>query len=73
MSNVGGFDKTLRIILGSVLVVIALDGEHFFGQQVWWAWIGLAPLISGIVNFCPFYAFVGFSTKSMGSGSIDFK
>ena len=64
MSNIGGFDKVLRIVIGFVLVIIALDGKHFFGHQIWWAWIGLAPLISGIVRFCPCYTLFGFSTSS---------
>ena len=44
--------------------IIALDGEHFFGQQIWWAWIGLVPLITGIAGFCPCYTLVRFSTSS---------
>jgi hypothetical protein len=48
--NVGGIDKTLRIIVGLVLIALV-----FVGPKTPWGWIGLIPLLSGIFNFCPTY------------------
>lgn len=48
--NVGGIDKTLRIILGLVLIALV-----FVGPKTPWGWIGVIILLTGIFNFCPFY------------------
>ncbi len=48
--NIGKVDKTVRIIIG--LVVIAL-GINF---QSWWGLVGLVPLLTALVGFCPLYA-----------------
>lgn len=55
--NVGGTDKILRIAVGLALVAWAL----FAGGPVW-AWIGVVPLVTGLVNFCPAYAILGINT-----------
>lgn len=62
MCNVGGIDKVLRIVVGGLLVVIALDGEQIIGQKIVWAWIGLVPLLTGMISFCPTYTLIGFKT-----------
>ncbi len=62
MRNVGGIDKVLRMIIGGVLVVIALDGEQLIGQTVIWAWVGLVPLFTGITGICPSYLLFGYTT-----------
>jgi hypothetical protein len=48
--NVGGIDKTLRIIVGLVLIALV-----FVGPKTPWGWVGLIPLLTGIFNFCPLY------------------
>ncbi len=54
--NVGTTDRLLRIVLG--LVIIAA-GVYF---QSWWGAIGLIPLVTGAVRWCPLYAPFGLST-----------
>ena len=54
--NVGSVDRTLRIILG--LVVLAI-GFYF---QSWWGLIGLVPLTTAFMNWCPAYVPFGLST-----------
>lgn len=49
-ANVGSSDRITRIIVGLLLVDLALAGV--VGA---WGWIGLLPLISGMVAWCPFY------------------
>lgn len=54
--NVGGMDKNIRIALGIILLAVA-----FFGRQNW-AYIGIIPLITGLINFCPLYTLFGKNT-----------
>lgn len=56
-SNVGGLDRIARIVAGAVL--IALAATNVIG---WWGWLGLIPLITGLVGFCPLYPMLGLST-----------
>ncbi len=61
-ANVGGIDKTLRIIAGVVLVALAATGV--IG---WWGWLGVVPLLTGSLNFCPLYPLLGISTCKVKS------
>ncbi|MCB1905777.1 MAG: DUF2892 domain-containing protein [Rhodocyclaceae bacterium] len=58
-ANVGGIDKILRIVAGLALIVWAAA----LGGPVW-AWIGVVPLATGLINFCPVYPLLGISTCS---------
>ena len=60
--NVGGIDRALRIVLGAALIALV-----FVGPQTPWGWIGLIPLVTGLVGFCPLYPLVGFSTRGAKS------
>jgi len=55
-ANVGGIDKILRIVLGLALVAWAALGGPV------WAWIGIVPLGTGLVGFCPLYPLLGINT-----------
>lgn len=54
--NVGGTDRVLRIVLG--LVIIALGILY----QSWWGLIGIVPLATAFINWCPLYTPFGIST-----------
>jgi len=56
-SNVGGIDRVLRIVLGLALIGLTLGGA--IGA---WGWIGLVPLATAALGFCPLYTVLGFST-----------
>ncbi|MDW8258741.1 MAG: DUF2892 domain-containing protein [Gammaproteobacteria bacterium] len=56
-ANVGAIDRGARIILGAVLIGLSLSGT--IG---WWGWIGVVPLLTGLVGTCPLYSLLGFST-----------
>lgn len=58
-TNVGGADKILRIVAGIALLAWAV-----FGGPVW-AWIGIVPLATGLLGWCPAYTLLGFSTCPM--------
>ncbi len=55
--NVGGIDRILRILVGLGLVAWAA----LLGGPVW-AWIGIVPLATGAIGFCPFYPLIGLNT-----------
>ncbi len=55
--NVGGIDRTARIVLGIVLLALC-----FVPQVRWWGLIGLLPLATGLMRFCPLYPMLGIST-----------
>jgi hypothetical protein len=57
--NVGGIDRILRIIVGIGLIAIV-----FVGPQTQWGWIGVIPLFTALVGFCPAYRLIGLSTCS---------
>ncbi len=54
--NVGGIDRVLRILVGLALVAWAAMGGPV------WAWIGVVPLGTGAVGFCPLYPVLGLNT-----------
>ena len=56
-SNVGGIDRLLRVVAGLVLIALTLTGT--IGT---WGWIGVVPLLTGLVSFCPIYPLLGLST-----------
>ena len=56
-NNVGGIDRILRIVMGAVLVILAATG-----QVGVWGWIGLLPLATGLMGWCPPYSLLGINT-----------
>jgi hypothetical protein len=58
--NEGTIDRALRVVVGLVLIGLAASGT--VGA---WGWIGVLPLVTGLVGFCPAYAIFGMSTCPM--------
>lgn len=57
MKNMGTLERALRAVLGVVLLALV-----FVGPQSAWGWIGLVPLITALIGFCPAYKLVGLNT-----------
>ncbi len=55
-TNLGKADRILRIVAG--VAILAAGG--FFGS--WWALVGLVPLGTGLMGFCPAYCPLGLTT-----------
>jgi len=55
--NEGTIDRVLRVIVGAILIALV-----FVGPQTPWGWIGLIPLITGLVGWCPAYRLLGLRT-----------
>ncbi|MEI8267880.1 MAG: DUF2892 domain-containing protein [Betaproteobacteria bacterium] len=59
-TNVGGIDRILRAVIG--LALIALTWAGTIGV---WGWIGVVPLLTAALGFCPLYTMLGFSSCPM--------
>ena len=55
--NEGTVDRVLRVIVGLVLVSLV-----FIGPKTAWGWVGLVPILTGLVGYCPAYKLIGLNT-----------
>jgi hypothetical protein len=55
--NEGSLDRGIRIIVGLVLISLV-----FVGPRTPWGWIGVLPILTGVVGFCPAYTLFGINT-----------
>jgi len=59
--NVGGIDRAVRILVGAALI-----GGSLAGVIGIWGWIGVVPLLTGAVGWCPAYCPLGIKTCGCG-------
>mgnify|MGYP000010949370 CR=1 FL=1 len=55
--NIGTIDRAIRALAGLVLIALAV-----FGQGMAWGWIGIIPLATSVVSYCPAYSIFGINT-----------
>ncbi len=55
--NIGSAERVVRIILGLAVLSLA-----FFGPKSAWAYLGIIPLTTGLIGWCPPYALFGITT-----------
>jgi hypothetical protein len=55
--NEGSTDRILRLIAGLVLITLV-----FVGPKTPWGWVGLVPLLTGMIGWCPAYTLLGINT-----------
>lgn len=58
--NEGGLDRTLRVVAGLALIALTLSGT--IGV---WGWVGLVPLATGAIGWCPLYTLLGWNSCPM--------
>ncbi len=56
-TNEGTIDRALRVIVGLVLISLV-----FVGPQTPWGWVGVVPLATGLIGWCPAYTLLGLNT-----------
>lgn len=61
-TNEGTIDRALRILAGLVLIALAATGTVGV-----WGWIGVVPLATGLIGWCPAYTLLGINTCPMKS------
>ena len=59
--NIGSIDRVIRIVLG-----LALIAWGYFNQN-WWGAVGIVPLFTALVGWCPTYLPFGIKTNSSKS------
>jgi hypothetical protein len=57
LRNEGTIDRVVRVTAGLVLLSLV-----FTGPQTPWGWIGLVPLATGLIGWCPAYSLFGIRT-----------
>lgn len=60
-ANVGGIDKLLRILAGIVLLALTFVLKDEGGLWMW-GLIGIVPLATGLMGWCPFYPLLGLNS-----------
>jgi lipoprotein signal peptidase len=55
--NIGGVERILRVIVGIGILALA-----FVGPKSPWAYLGLLPIVTGAIGWCPPYSLLGIST-----------
>lgn len=53
-------ERVVRVVIG-----VALLSLVWIGPQTAWGWVGLVPLVTGLVGSCPLYRVLGVSTCSI--------
>jgi hypothetical protein len=59
-ANVGTMDRVLRVTAGLALIGLAASGT--VGA---WGYVGVVPLLTGLLRFCPVYPLIGMNTCPM--------
>ncbi len=66
--NVGAVDRALRIVIGLVLIALV-----FVGPKTAWGWLGIVPLATAALGWCPLYTVLGVRTCRMDSATHEAK
>lgn len=55
--NIGMIDRIIRVIVGLAILSLA-----FVGPQSAWGYLGIIPIATALIGWCPPYALLGIST-----------
>lgn len=55
--NIGNGERVARVSVGLAVLLLA-----FVGPRSPWAYLGLLPIVTGLIGWCPPYALLGIST-----------
>ena len=60
-TNEGNIDRILRVVIGAALLIAYFTMEN----PSIWLWVGIIPLATGLLGWCPIYRILGLSTCPM--------
>jgi Protein of unknown function (DUF2892) len=60
-TNIGTLDRALRLVLGGTLISFALLAKET--PYSYLGWIGVIPILTALVSFCPLYSVLGVRTN----------
>ena len=63
-TNIGSIDRVIRIIVG----VGILGAGYYF--KSWWALVGMVPLLTAFLRFCPAYLPFGLNTRGLKNAPL---
>ena len=55
--NIHNIERVVRVVVGAAIVSLV-----FIGPQSPWGWLGLVPMATGLLGWCPPYAMLGINT-----------
>ena len=55
-ANIGKTEKIIRIIVGIAIVATGV------AYQSWWGAVGVIPLVTALINYCPAWSIFGINT-----------
>jgi len=64
--NIGNVERIVRIVAGLIIMSLA-----FIGPQSPWAYLGVIPILTGLIGWCPPYALLGISTCKKSSSVVN--
>ncbi len=56
-TNEGSLDRAFRALVGIALITLV-----FVGPKTPWGWLGIIPLATAALGWCPLYAILGINT-----------
>ncbi len=65
--NIHPVDRWLRVVVGTVLIILAFQNNQING----WYLLGVIPLLTGVVGFCPIYYLLGINTNRWARVKVD--
>jgi len=63
--NISKDDRIIRVVIGLWFISMV-----YVGPETLWGWVGLIPLVTAMIGFCPLYKQLGFDTKK-AAGEIE--
>jgi len=61
-ANMGAIDRVARFAIGLTLIAYALPIGFAPTDWNWIGWIGVVPVLTAVLGFCPLYTLIGIST-----------
>ena len=62
-TNMGPIDRAVRVVIGVILIAFAIPIGVPATEWGWIGWIGIVPILTALVGFCPLYDLLGISTS----------